>query len=402
VRVSLDLRGGDADAVSEHPRLSADGRAVVFTSRASDLVPGDRQGHADVFLRDLGRGTTTRVSVDRRGGDPNDDSVDASVSADGRRVAFTSYASDLVASDTNGASDVFVRDLPAGTTTRVSVDTAGGEPNGASDLPWISADGRYVAFTSLASDLMAGDGNHAGDVFLRDLVAGTTTRVSVDVAGGDADGPSYDPTVSADGRHVAFTSFATDLVGGDANGAWDVFLRDVVAGTTTRVSVDAAGGDAGADSFATSLSATGRYVAFFSSAADLVAPDPNGAIDVFLRDVVAGTTTRISDDAAGGPADGPSFSASVSATGRYVAFYSQATDLAGADANRTDDVFVRDVPAASTVRVSVDLAGGDPDGLSVSPSLDASGRVVAFSSWASDLVAGDGNGVSDVFLVDLR
>jgi Tol biopolymer transport system component len=226
--------------------------------------------------------------------------------------------------------------------------------------------------------------------------------VSVDAAGGDADGPSYDPTVSADGRHVAFTSFATDLVGGDANGAWDVFLRDVVAGTTTRVSVDGAGGDAGADSFATSLSATGRYVAFFSSAADLVAPDPNGAIDVFLRDVVAGTTTRISDDAAGGPADGPSFSASVSATGRYVAFYSQATDLAGADANRTDDVFVRDVPAASTVRVSVDLAGGDPDGLSVSPSLDASGRVVAFSSWASDLVAGDGNGVSDVFLVDLR
>lgn len=403
VRVSVDHRGGDADANawSDAPRISASGRHVAFTSFASDLVPGDRQGHADVFVRDLVAGTTTRASVDRAGGNADGDSWDPSISADGRYVAFASAASDLAAVDRNGASDVFVRDLATGTTTRVSVDAAGGDAGGASDAPWISGDGRSVAFASLAPDL-APDGNAEQDVFLRDLTTDTTTRVSVDITGGDAGSVSSDPVVSHTGRHVAFTSFAADLVAGDGNGAYDVFVRDVVTGTTTRVSVDGAGGDANGDTFGPSISATGRHVAFFSFASDVVAGDGNGVADAFVRDTATGATTRVSVDAQGGDANGRTYQPSISTSGRHVAFFSAATDLAGTDGNRSDDVFVRDLAAGTTTRVSVDADGGDPDGPSLAPTISADGGFVAFPSLASDLVPGDGNGMFDVFVRDLR
>ncbi len=221
----MDTTGGDPDSFSQFPSISADGRYVAFESVATDLVVGDGNGLADVFVRDLQTNTTVRVSVDTAGGDPDNVSMNASISADGRYVAFDSWATDLVLGDGNGMGDVFVRDLQTNTTTRVSVDTAGGDPDSWSMNPSISADGRYVAFGSNATDLVAGDGNGTLDIFVRDLQTNTTTRVSVGTAGGDPDSPSQFPSISADGRYVAFDSWATNLVAGDGNGTFDVFVR---------------------------------------------------------------------------------------------------------------------------------------------------------------------------------
>jgi Tol biopolymer transport system component len=398
VRASVDTSGADSNEGSFSPAISIDGRSVAFTSLASDLVAGDSNGFADVFVRDLQTGATTRVSVDTAGGDSNGNSDHPVISGDGRYVAFDSVASDLVPGD-GGAQDVFVRDLQAGTTTRVSVDSSGGDPDGDSNGAAMSTDGRYVAFTSGASDLVPGGG--AGGVFVRDLQTGTTTRVSVDTAGGDPNGGSSSPSISADGRYVAFFSFASDLVPGDGGLQPDVFVRDLQAGTTTRVSVDATGGDADRDSFGPSISADGRYVAFSSFASDLVPGDSLQPPNVFVRDLQAGTTTRVSVDTTGGDSNGPSQGAAISADGRYVAFGSGASDLVAGDGDSWD-IFVRGLQPGSTTRVSVDTTGTDPNGHSETPSISGDGRYVAFASFASDLVAGDGNGQRDVFRADTR
>jgi acetyltransferase-like isoleucine patch superfamily enzyme len=256
------------------------------------------------------------------------------MSADGRYVAFGSYSSDLVAGDTNGnLQDVFVRDLQTGTTTLVSENAAGtGSGNGASYSNGISADGRYVAFQSLATDLVAGsDTNGIYDVFVRDLQTGVTTLVSENAAGtGTGNGASYPPIISADGRFVAFASFASDLVTGDTNGNMqDVFVRDLQTGTTTLVSENAAGtGSGNGSSQNPVISADGGYVAFLSSASDLVAGDTNGTYDVFVRDLQTGVTTLVSENAAGtGSGNSSSFDPVVSASGNAIAYTSFATDL---------------------------------------------------------------------------
>jgi Tol biopolymer transport system component len=403
----VDTAGGDANGNSSGASVSADGQRVAFESLASDLVAGDGNATSDVFVRDLSSGTTTRVSVDTAGGDPNNASWAPSISADGQRVAFYSDASDLVAGQGNGRN-VFVRDLSSGTTTRVSVDTAGGDPNNASFSPSISADGQSVAFSSAASDLVANDGSSRGsDVFVRDLSSETTTKVNVDTAGGDSESgnwphvynPCDKPSISADGQRVAFCAYAPDLVAGDGNGHSDVFVRDLGSGTTTRASVDTADGDPDSDSFMPSISADGQRVAFYSLASDLVAGDGNGTDDVFVRDLGSATTTRVSVDTAGGDADSyiPAYyGPAISADGQRVAFGSNASDLVAGDGNETWDVFVRDLGSETTTRASVDTAGGDPDSASFEPSISADGQTVGFGSFASDLVAGDGNGVDPV------
>jgi len=211
-------------------------------------------------------------------GDGN--SCRASLSADGRYVAFGSNASNLVVGDTNGVTDVFVRDRGTGETTRVSVDSAGVEGNHDSHFPSISADGRYVAFMSLASNLVAGDASGTiWQIFVHDRVTSETTRVSVDSAGVEANDQRLEPSISADGRYVYFYSYASNLVVSDANGACDVFVHDRVTGETTRVSVDSAGVEANGGSEQASVSADGRYVTFCSYASNLVVGDTNGFID---------------------------------------------------------------------------------------------------------------------------
>jgi Tol biopolymer transport system component len=398
-RMSVDTMGGDPNGYSYLPSITPDGRTVAYYSSASDLVVGDNNGWEDVYLYSVATRTTTRVSVDTGGGDPNGDSNSPSIDSTGQYVAFNSYASDIVPGDKNSLRDVFVRDVSAGTTVRASVSVDGGDAlGGHSIFPSISADARHVAFHSGAYNLVGDDNNGIYDVFVRDLVAGTTERASVDMSGGDANGESFNPSISADGRYVAFESLASDLVPGDTNGLSDVFVRDLVAGTTVRVSVDQSGGDPDGGSFRASINANGRYVAFDSLASDLVSGDGNGFSDVFVRDVITGTTTRESPDMSGGDANADSTGPSINQTGRYLAFESLASDLVLGDMNHIKDIFVRDRLGAKTTRGSVDTSGGDPNGFSAGVSISSNGKLVGFYSDASDLIAGDGNDMNDVFL----
>ena len=300
--------------------------------------------------------------------------------------------------DTNESMDVFVRDIVAGTTKRVSVDSAGNQSDGNSYFPAISDDGRYVVFHSTSSNLVTGDTNAVFDVFVRDMVAGTTTRVSVDSADNEADADSYDAAVSADGRFVTFDSAASNLVTGDTNAAFDVFVRDMVAGTTTAVSVDSTANQANSFSSIPAISADGRYVAFRSDASNLVTGDTNAASDVFVRDRTAGTTTRVSIDSAGNQANGSSSDPAISADGRYVAFDATDPNLVTGDTNDTTDVFVRDTVAGTTTRVSVDSSGHQANNSSSDPAISADGRYVALQSYASNLVTGDTNNRADVIV----
>jgi Tol biopolymer transport system component len=281
--VSVRSNGDQANGASSSPSISADGRYVVFTSDATNLVPGDTNGVGGVFVRDRSTGTTSMVSLRSDGDQSNAGGYDPSISADGRYVVFTSLATNLVPGDTNGKADVFVHDRSTGTTSRVSVRSNGDQANNRrSDEPSISADGRYVAFVSGAANLVRGDTNGKADVFVHDRQTGTTSRVSVRSNGDQVNWPSLDPSISAHGRYVAFRSGAANLVPGDTNGKADVFVHDRQTGTTRRVSVRSNGDQANGYSHAPSISADGRYVAFHSYATNLVSSDTNGMPDVFV------------------------------------------------------------------------------------------------------------------------
>ncbi len=396
-RVSLHSSGAQGNGDSGNPSISADGRYVAFESWAANLVAEDMNSVTDIFVRDTVANTTTRVSLDSSDAEGNSWSYFPSISADGRYVAFVSLATNLVAGDTNGTYDIFVRGTVANTTTRVSLNSSGAEGNSVSTKPSISADGRYVAFYSGATNLVAGDTNGAYDIFVRDTVANTTVRVSLDSSGAQGNGDSSDPSISADGRYVAFGSVATNLVAGDTNGKQDIFVRDTVANTTARVSLDSSGAE-GSDSYFPSISADGRYVAFESWSSNLVAGDTNGVDDIFVRDTVANTTTRVSLDSSGAQGDDYSYFPSISADGRYVAFKSLATNLVAGDTNGTYDIFVRDTRTNTTTRVSLDSSGAEGNGFSDLPSISADGRYVAFYSGATNLVVGDTNGWGDTFV----
>jgi Tol biopolymer transport system component/putative cell wall-binding protein len=383
------------------PSISADGRYVAFQSGATNLVTGDTNASDDVFVRDTVAGTTTRVSVASDGSQGDSSSDYPSVSADGRYVAFSTRASNLVPNDTNGKDDVFLHDNETGETTCVSVASDGSQANGYSESSALSADGRYVAFDSQAKNLVPGDTNGRLDVFLHDTQTGTTTRVSVAGDGSEGDGHSFSPATSADGRYVAFRSNATNLVSGDTNGKDDVFLHDNETGETTRVSVASDGSQANDDSLSPATCADGRYVAFQSDATNLVSGDTNGKDDVFLHDTETGETTRVSVASDGTPGDSGCYDPALSADGRYVAFGSMARNLVPDDTNDRNDIFVHDTQTGTTTRVSVAGDGSEGDGASRGPALSADGRYVAFRSYAANLVAGDSNDAPDIFLRNL-
>ncbi|MCB2188666.1 MAG: hypothetical protein KQJ78_19785 [Deltaproteobacteria bacterium] len=373
-----------ANAICYGPAISGYGEVVVFPSLADNLVAGDTNGLFDVFRRDRVHGTITRVSVASDGAEGNGNSYSGGVTGDGRYVAFDSQASNLVAGDNNGAWDVFVHDASTGATTRVSVDSAGNEGDANSGTASISADGRYVAFESVATNLVAGDTNGFFDIFVHDRVTGATTRVSVDTAGNQSNGDSYNAQISADGRWVAFESGATNLVAGDTNGHWDVFVHDRLNATTIRVSLGPGGVQADNDCLNPAISGDGAYVTYDSGATNLVAADTNGFYDVFVYDRAAATTTRVSVDSAGAQGNGDSSYPTITADGRRVGFESQATNLVAGDTNNAWDVFLHDQATAATTRVSLSSAGAQGDADSGSAALALDGSTIAFGSTASN------------------
>lgn len=404
-RVSIASDGTEADFISSAPAISGDGRFVAFTSIATNLVPSDTNGVEDIFVRDRETGQTTRVSVASDGSEGDDrTSLPPAISADGRFVAFGSNATNLVPNDTNGIGDVFVHDLETGATERVSIASDGTQGNGGGSSPAISADGRFVAFGSSSTGLVPNDTNGEFDVFMHDRQTGETTRVSVASDGTQGDNFSgFTPAISGDGRFVAFASFSSNLVTGDTNGEFDVFVHDRQTGETERVSIASDGTEANEISIGVSISADGRFVAFQSAASNLVPDDTNGAVDIFVHDRQAGATERVSVASDGSQGNGNSGTSSIasntlSADGRFVTFDSHATNLVPNDTNGTLDEFVHDRETGETTRVNVASNGTQANGFSRFATISADGNVVAFASFATNLVADDTNGQADVFV----
>jgi Tol biopolymer transport system component len=399
--VSVGIHGTSANAASSGVAANADGSIIAFYSDATDLVAGDTNQARDVFIRDRVHATTERVSVSGAAEQANRSSHAAggapAISGDGQVVAFYSDATNLIDNDTNGQTDVFVRLRHTGATELVSVSTDGTQGNGPSLYPSISSDGRFVAFESAASNLVPNDTNGVMDIFIRDRIAGTTERVCDGVQGNYA---SFTPSISADGNFVAFASAATNLVAGDTNGLIDVFVCDRRAGAIERVSLSTAGAQGNGNSLLPAIDGPGCVVAFKSTADNLVPNDRNGVADVFARDLSAGVTERLSVSFRGGDADAGSYPPSISFDGRFVAFGSAASNLVPSDANAAADVFVRDRQTQTTRLVDINDQGeqandGVPD---IAPGISGDGTEVGFVSAAWNLAGSDLNQSTDVFV----
>lgn len=399
--VRLSGNGGSGDEGSWGPTITGDGRFVVFLSYSPVLVAGDTNGTRDTFLYDRQTGSVERISVSATGAEGDDESFAGYASLDGRYVAFGSEAANFGMGGTSGYSQVYVKDRQDGALELITATPGGAPAMGHSDPEDISDDGRYVVFYSWAPDLVPGDTNDSPEVFLRDRVSGTTTRVAVSTAGTPGDKSSGGSSMTPDARYIAFSSESTNLVAGDTNGLADIFLRDLQQGTTERLNLSSAEAQAtGGGAFLPRLSDDGRYVVFESRAVDLVPDDTNAKADIFLRDRVLGTTARVSLSDAGGQAEGESYNADVSADGRFVVFTSTAANLVPGDTNAAPDIFLRDIQAGTTTRLSVSSEGAQGDLESFDPRMSNDGRYVVFSSLAANLVAGDTNGTWDVFLAD--
>jgi hypothetical protein len=321
-------------------------------------------------------------------------SEEASVNFDGRYVAFASDATNLVASDTNAKRDIFIIDRTVGTTVLASTDAAGNQANGVCDWPYLNADGRYVAFQSGATNLVTGDTNAVTDVFRRDLLDGATIRISTDNAGAEGDAACAVGGISSDGRYVVFET-AGKLAGGSVQGISQVVVKDVLTGTTTLASADAAGSPANNYSVGASISGDGRYVGFISNATNLVSDDATG-YDLFVKDLSTGAVVRVATDV---PAFGDTrseYATSLSEDGRYIAFRNRPADAG----TSWTEVFVADLIGRATRKVSVGLEGVTSNGGSDSARISSDGRYVAFHSLASNLVIDDTNGCADIFVKD--
>jgi Tol biopolymer transport system component len=403
--VSRSSSGAVGDETSYAAAPSEDGRYVAFQSRATNFAPV-QPGVFNVFRRDRATGTTAIVSATAAGNSGLNDSTFASISNDGRFVAFTSASPNLAPADTNGVSDCFVKDMHTGALERVSVSSFETQANGSSLWPEISGDGRYVVFQSAATNLLAiPETNGFTDVYIRDRLGGTTSLVSIGVGGFLANGASTHASVSADGRFVAFESRASNLVSGDTNQLVDVFLRDRASGTTQRASV---GGTVGVtpmvqgngDSKGASVSDDGRWVAFLTDATNLGGIDGNSTVDVYARDLVDGVTRIVSQSTSSlaSTANGVSNQAEISGDGRFVAFRSSASNLVNVDDGLGYAIFVRDLSAATTQLVSV-TSGGQPAQESCgNPRISRTGAWVTFDCGWSGFSSIDTNGEWDAFL----
>jgi Tol biopolymer transport system component len=361
------------------------------------LVPGGDL-ITDVYVHDCVNRTTEMVSVAFGGTPANDYSYGPSISSDGRFVAFESDATNLVPADTNALRAVFLHDRIIGLTFRVSVDSFGTEGNGLSDESSISPDGQYIVFISSATNLVVGDTNGSADAFVHDMVSGVPTRVSVASDGTEGNGDSGSPTISANGEFIAFHSTASNLVLNDTNGAMDIFVHDRINATTERVSVASDGSQATAGSVDTSITPDGRYIAFGSFANNLVANDTNGRMDIFVHDRTTGTTERVSVATDGTQGDADSNRPAISSDGRYIVFLSWATTLVPNDTNGVEDIFVHDRSLGTTTRVSVAADGTEGDDYSGYPAISADGGYAGFMSFSTNLILNDTNNMGDVFV----
>ncbi|MEZ4590662.1 MAG: hypothetical protein R3D55_05890 [Chloroflexota bacterium] len=431
LRVPGDFTDAVIDNSTLYPSLSANGRFLAFLSNVTTLVPNDTNNSRDAFVLDRQTGQIERVSVTSAGAQAafgvccSEYSV--VLSGNGRFVTFSSFSSDLVPDDTNVAQDIFLHDRQTGATSVVSVDSSGNLANANAEYPSISGNGRFIAFQSTATNLVPNDTNGFQDVFVHDTQTGQTVRVSLTHDGQQSNHDSFitiNRAISEDGRFISFDSYANNLVPNDTNSVRDAFVHDrdtdadgifdePGATTTVRVSVATDGTEGNghlSESYQPALAGNGRYVAFYSYATNLVPNDTNLSLDIFVRDrdtdedgifdePGAVLTERVSVNSSGGQSNGGSGQAGITGDGRYVTFYSTATNLADG-ANGPQSIFLHDRTTGETIRLSQTPSGANPDNTSNGAMVAADGPIVAFTSLASNLVAGDTNSTYDVFLYD--
>jgi len=400
----------EANNNSQAPAISGNGQFIAFVSDAANLLlsASDTNGFSDIYVHDKSNRRNTRVSVATGGTQADNNSLTPSISNDGRFITFASDATNLIGAgnDTNGVRDIFLHDRQTNVTTRVSVDSGGAQADNNSQNPAISADGRFIAFSSDATNLIGTDTNGFRDIFLHDRLTGVTTRVSVASDGTEGDNNSQTPSVSSDGRFVAFASDAANLLGtgGDTNGFTDIFVHDTTTGITTRVSVSSATVAGDNASVSPSISSTGQFIAFASDATNLLGAgvDTNIARDIFVHDSATGATTRVSVGLGGIEANSSSQAPAISGNGWLVVFSSSATNLlgAGADTNSAQDIFLHDRTTGVTSRLSEAADGTQANNNSQAPAISGDGLFSAFSSDASNLLGagGDTNGFRDIFV----
>lgn len=398
--LSQTSAGQAGNAASTDPALSGDGQLTVFQSDASNLVANDTNGVTDIFFLDRSTGTTLRISLDSAGTQANGSSMRPEISSDGLFIVFRSDATNLVANDTNGLTDIFVHDWTLGITTRVSVDSSGVESNGASTSCDISGDGRYVVFQSAGNNLVAGDTNSEDDIFLHDRQTGITTRVSVDTSGVEGNSFSKEAVISTDGSTIAFTSLASNLVANDTNTQIDAFVHERLTGQTERVSLKSGGAQAFGNSEHPGLSADGSVVVFTSDSLSIVPGGRNSVEDVYTHDRNTAITERVSVNSQGVAGVFWSWKGTISDDGRYVAFESFATDLVTQDFNLMADVFLHDRILGMTTNLSFSRSAIQGNRGSANPAISADGSVILFDDFSANLAVGDTNGTHDIFIND--
>ncbi len=398
-RISVNANGGQANSTSWAPSVSENGLYVAFHSSANNLVLNDTNGRTDVFLKNTQTGEVTRISVDANGLESNGNSSNPSITPDGRYVVYESSATNIVPGDTDSVIDIYRYDRFTGSTWIASVSSNGSGGNAHSFSPTVSDNGVRVAFMSLATNLVGGDTNGAKDVFVHDFRLGTTERASIDTAGMQGNDDSQHPSISANGDYVAFESFATNLVNGDFNGATDCFVRDFSLDITVRESTGSLDEEGNHHSRNPVISADGRYMAFESHCSNFF-PNDSVTLDIFVKDRWTGLLERASQSSDGTRTNDDCYDAELSNDGRYVVWWSLATSLIPNDFNSKRDVFVRDRTTGVTERVSVWSHGAEcTTGYCVDPDISPDGQFAAFRTDGV-VTSGDTNGFDDLFLHD--
>ena len=387
-RISITSDGIQGNGQSGSNSISDDGRFVSFESNATNLVPNDFNGQTDTFIYDRLKQTVELITIAPDGTQANGSSSSGNLSSNGRFLTFASFASNLVPNDTNGQRDIFVYDRLNKAIELVTVASDGTQANGLSLFSAISDDGRYVAYESTADNLVAGDTNELKDIFVYDRIEKTTKRINLAANGSQANGSSDLGGISDDGRYISYTSDASNLVPDDTNGQSDIFVYDLTTNSTQRINLASNGTQANGDSSSSSLSSDGRYIAYESTASNLVTNDTNGQSDIFVYDRLESTTERVDVTSDGVQSNGDSSAVTISDDGRYVAFLSEANNLVS-DNNAQFNIFLRDRLEQTTISLDGDSF----------PTISGNGQNVLFTSSLDTLVANDTNDTGDVFVI---
>lgn len=384
-QITFSFTAGSLDAGVEKPFMSQNGAWIVFTSAASNLLQGESNGQKEVFSYFLATREVRHLSIPGGGGLGNGSSEANGISSDGRWVLLTSQASNFASNDQNSASDVFLFDQLNGELLLVSAGLSGAPGNGASLGRDLTPDGRFVVFSSSASDLTSDD-DAAWDVFVWDRTTGVTERISM--------GPGDQQTnvqsgshahISEDARYVSFHSQSDLLSPGDKNGAFDIFLSDRMTKVTSRVSRSLAGGETDGNVFVLGMSDDARYFSSYAAATDLVEDDTNALSDVFLLDRTLGTTTRVNLGVDGQQANAGSSTASLSSDGRYLTFASRASNLIGNVDGKSQASFLYDLQTTRLLNLSLSRDGAPGNADSQVAQVSRSGRCYVLASAATNL-----------------